>query len=71
MKEGGGVIIPLVPLFSTPGEVSNLAVNSDVHVIRVSSQAAGHLSLFTALRDELRMRRISRRTRGWGGEKEG
>ena len=47
-------------LFSTQGEVADLAADSDVRVIGVSSQAAGHLSIFTALRDELRMRRRRR-----------
>jgi methylmalonyl-CoA mutase len=41
------------PLFQTPAEVARQAVESDVHVVGVSSLAAGHLSLVPALRDEL------------------
>ena len=55
-----GFDVNVGPLFSTPGEVADLAVNSDIHVIGVSSQADGHLSLLTALRDELRTRRRRR-----------
>ena len=36
-----------------------MATDSDVHVIGVSSQAAGHLSLLSELRDKLRMRRVA------------
>ena len=49
------------PLLSAPGEVVDLASDSDVHVIGVSSQAVRHLSLLPALRDELGMRRRRRR----------
>ena len=37
------------PLFSTPEEVARHAVDSDVHVVGVSSQAAGHRTLLPAL----------------------
>ena len=47
-----------------------MAANSNVHAIGVLSQADRHLSLFLALRDELRIRKRRRRTRG-GGEDEG
>ena len=62
-----GFDVDVGPLLSTPGEVAYLAANSDIHVIGVSSQVDEHLSLLPALRDELRMRRIRRRTRGGGG----
>ena len=51
-------------LSSTPGEVADLADDSDVHVLGISSQASGHLSLLPALRDELRMNMRRRRKRG-------
>jgi len=41
------------PLFQTPEEAAKSAVDSDVHVVGVSSLAAGHLTLVPALRDEL------------------
>ncbi|MBW8765982.1 MAG: cobalamin-dependent protein, partial [Geodermatophilales bacterium] len=37
----------------TPEEVARQAVEADVHVIGVSSLAAGHLTLVPALRDAL------------------
>ncbi len=37
------------PLFSTPEEVATQAVDADVHVVGVSSQAAGHRTLLPAL----------------------
>ena len=40
-----GFDIDLSPLFSTPEEVAKQAVENDVHVIGVSSQAAGHKTL--------------------------
>lgn len=42
------------PLFQTPREVAMQAVDSDVHVIGVSSQAAGHKTLLPALKAELK-----------------
>ena len=59
-----GFYVNIGPLFSTPGEVADLAANSDVHVVGVLSQAYRHLSLLPELRDELGMRRRMRRTRG-------
>ena len=41
------------PLFSTPEEVAAQAADNDVHVVGVSSLAAGHLTLVPALRDAL------------------
>ncbi len=41
------------PLFATPGEVAQQAIDNDVHVVGVNSLAAGHLTLVPALRDEL------------------
>ena len=41
------------PLFQTPEEVAIQAIDSDVHVIGISSQAAAHKSLLPALKKEL------------------
>ena len=41
------------PLFATPAEVAQQAIDNDVHVVGVNSLAAGHLTLVPALRDEL------------------
>jgi methylmalonyl-CoA mutase len=49
-----GFDIDLAPLFSTPEEVARQAVDNDVHVVGVSSQAAGHKTLVPALIDELK-----------------
>jgi len=48
-----GFDVDVGPLFQTPHEVATQAVESDVHVIGVSSLAAGHLTLVPALREEL------------------
>ena len=40
-------------LFETPAEVARAAVENDVHVVGVSSQAAGHKTLVPQLIDEL------------------
>jgi methylmalonyl-CoA mutase len=48
-----GFDVDVGPLFSTPDEVARQASEADVHVIGVSSLAAGHLSLVPALRREL------------------
>ena len=49
-----GFDIDLAPLFSTPEEVAKQAVENDVHVIGVSSLAAGHKTLIPALISELK-----------------
>ena len=48
-----GFDVDVGPLFQTPTEVARQAVESDVHVVGVSSLAAGHLTLVPALRREL------------------
>ncbi|MFJ3196654.1 methylmalonyl-CoA mutase [Streptomyces griseoviridis] len=48
-----GFDVDVGPLFQTPAEVARQAVEADVHVIGVSSLAAGHLTLVPALRDRL------------------
>lgn len=49
-----GFDIDLAPLFSTPEEVAKQAVENDVHVIGVSSLAAGHKTLIPSLINELK-----------------
>ncbi|GAY10807.1 methylmalonyl-CoA mutase [Pseudonocardia sp. N23] len=48
-----GFDVDVGPLFQTPGEVARQAVEADVHVVGVSSLAAGHLTLVPELRSAL------------------
>jgi methylmalonyl-CoA mutase len=48
-----GFDVDVGSLFSTPEEVAFQAADNDVHVVGVSSLAAGHLTLVPALRDAL------------------
>jgi methylmalonyl-CoA mutase len=48
-----GFDVDVGPLFSTPAEVARQAVEADVHVVGVSSLAAGHLTLVPELRAQL------------------
>ena len=49
-----GFDVDIGPLFQTPAEVAKDAIEADVHVIGVSSQAAGHKTLVPELLDALR-----------------
>jgi methylmalonyl-CoA mutase len=49
-----GFDVDVGPLFQTPAEVAADAVDNDVHIVGVSSQAAGHKTLVPQLIDELR-----------------
>jgi len=49
-----GFDIDLSPMFSTPEEVAKQAIENDVHVVGVSSQAAGHKTLVPALIEALK-----------------
>ena len=51
-----GFDVDIGPLFQTPEEVALQALDSDVHVIGISSQAAGHKTLLPALKAELEKR---------------
>ena len=51
-----GFDVDIGPLFQTPEEAARHAVENDVHVVGVSSQAAGHKTLVPQLIDELRSR---------------
>jgi methylmalonyl-CoA mutase len=48
-----GFDVDIGPLFQTPEEAAQQAVDNDVHIIGASSLAAGHLSLVPALRAAL------------------
>jgi methylmalonyl-CoA mutase len=48
-----GFDVDVGPLFQTPAEVARQAVEADVHVVGVSSLAAGHLTLVPELRAAL------------------
>jgi methylmalonyl-CoA mutase len=54
-----GADVDIGPLFSTPEEVVLQALDSDVHVIGISSQAAGHKTLLPALKKELENKNAS------------
>lgn len=49
-----GFDVDIGPLFQTPDEAANQAIEADVHVIGVSSQAAGHKTLVPQLIDALK-----------------
>mmetsp|Transcript_5074 Transcript_5074/g.14581 ORF Transcript_5074/g.14581 Transcript_5074/m.14581 type:complete len:447 (+) Transcript_5074:901-2241(+) len=51
-----GFDVDVGPLFQTPAEVAVQALDSDVHVVGISSQAAGHRTLLPALKEELEKR---------------
>jgi methylmalonyl-CoA mutase len=48
-----GFDVDIGPLFQTPEEAARQAVENDVHVVGVSSLAAGHLTLVPALKKAL------------------
>ncbi len=49
-----GFDVDVGPLFQTPAEVAKDAIDSDVHVVGISSQAAGHKTLIPELSAELK-----------------
>ena len=49
-----GFVVDVGVLFQTPAEAAADAVDNDVHVIGVSSQAAGHKTLVPQLIEELK-----------------
>jgi methylmalonyl-CoA mutase len=48
-----GFDVDIGPLFATPEEAARQAVENDVHIVGVSSLAAGHLTLVPALKHAL------------------
>lgn len=51
-----GFDVKIGPLFATPDEVAEQAIKDNVHIVGVSSLAAGHLTLTPALREALEER---------------
>ena len=51
-----GFDVDVGPLFQTPDEAAQDAIDNDVHVIGISSQAAGHKTLATKLIESLNQR---------------
>jgi methylmalonyl-CoA mutase len=49
-----GFDVDVGPLFQTPDEAARQAIENDVHIVGVSSQAAGHKTLVPALIDALK-----------------
>jgi methylmalonyl-CoA mutase len=49
-----GFDVDIGPLFATPQEAARQAIENDVHVVGISSQAAGHKTLIPQLIDALR-----------------
>ncbi len=49
-----GFDVDIGPLFQTPAEAAKQAVENDVHVLGISSLAAGHKTLIPLVIDELR-----------------
>jgi methylmalonyl-CoA mutase len=49
-----GFDVDVGPLFQTPEETARQAVENDVHVVGMSSLAAGHKTLLPALVEELK-----------------
>jgi methylmalonyl-CoA mutase len=53
-----GFDVDVGPLFQTPEEAAQQAIDADVHVVGVSSQAAGHRTLVPLLVDALRAKGV-------------
>jgi methylmalonyl-CoA mutase len=51
-----GFDVDVGPLFQTPEEAAQQAIDADVHVVGVSSQAAGHMTLVPQLVEALRQK---------------
>jgi methylmalonyl-CoA mutase len=49
-----GFDVDIGPLFQSPSEVARQAVEADVHVVGISTQAAGHRTLIPELIEELK-----------------
>ena len=49
-----GFDVDIAPLFQTPAEVAKAAVENDVHIVGISSLAAGHKTLLPQLAGELK-----------------
>lgn len=51
-----GFVVDIGPLFQTPAETAQDAVDNDVHIVGMSSLAAGHKTLLPQLVEELKKR---------------
>ena len=51
-----GYVVDVGPLFQTPAETAQDAVDNDVHIVGMSSLAAGHKTLLPQLVEELQKR---------------
>jgi len=49
-----GFDVDIAPLFQTPAEVAKQAVENDVHILGISSLAAGHKTLVPEVVEELK-----------------
>ena len=49
-----GFDVDMGPLFQTPKEAAKQAIENDVHILGISSLAAGHKALVPAVVDELK-----------------
>ena len=49
-----GFDVDIGPLFATPDEAAKQAISADVHIVGISSLAAGHLTLVPELREALK-----------------
>jgi methylmalonyl-CoA mutase len=49
-----GFDVDVAPLFQGPKEIARQAIESDVHIVGVSTQAGGHRTLVPMLIEELR-----------------
>jgi methylmalonyl-CoA mutase len=56
-----GFDVDLGPLFATPKEVVRMAIDSDVHVLGISSLAAGHRTLVPEIINELKREGVAGR----------
>jgi methylmalonyl-CoA mutase len=54
-----GFDVDVAPLFQTPNEVAKQAIENDVHIIGVSSQAAGHKTLIPELVEILKKEKVN------------
>ncbi len=54
-----GFDVDLSPLFSTPDEIAKIAIENDVHIVGVSSQAAAHKTLIPELIHILKTKKSS------------
>ena len=62
-----GFEVVIGPLFATPDEAARQAVDNNVHIVGISSLAAGHLTLVPELKAALEKLNAALRSRGIEG----